>query len=68
MPLPKGLNYVEGAAIPEAWITGFQLLRLAQVKKGDSVVVYAGASGVGTAVIQLCKLLEAKIYCVVSSE
>ena len=41
MPLPKGLSFVEGAAIPEAWLTAFQLLRLAQVKAGDNVVVYA---------------------------
>ena len=67
MPLPKGLNYVEGAAIPEAWLTAFQLLRLAEVKAGQKVVVYAGASGVGTAAIQLGKLLGANIYCVVST-
>ena len=67
MPLPKGLNYVEGAAIPEAWLTAFQLLRLADVKAGQKVVVYAGASGVGTAAIQLGKLLGANIYCVVST-
>jgi NADPH:quinone reductase-like Zn-dependent oxidoreductase len=43
------------------------LLRLAAVKEGDHVVVYAGASGVGTAVIQLGKLLGAHIWCVVST-
>jgi tumor protein p53-inducible protein 3 len=68
MPLPKNLNFMEGAAIPEAWLTAFQLLRLAEVKAGDSIVVYAGASGVGTAAIQLGKLLGADVYCVVSTE
>jgi NADPH:quinone reductase-like Zn-dependent oxidoreductase len=40
---------------------------LAETKEGDNIVVYAGASGVGTAAIQLGKLLGANIYCVVST-
>jgi NADPH:quinone reductase-like Zn-dependent oxidoreductase len=68
MPLPKNFSFVQGAAIPEAWLTAFLLLRLADVKKGDSVVVYAGASGVGTAALQLCKLLGVNIWSVVSTE
>ena len=67
MPLPKNLNYVNGGAIPEAWLTAFQLLRLGEVKEGDHVVVYAGASGVGTAAIQLCQLLGAHAWAVVST-
>jgi NADPH:quinone reductase-like Zn-dependent oxidoreductase len=67
LPLPKSLNYVQGGAIPEAWLTAFQLLRLAQVKEGDHVVIYAGASGVGTAVIQLGRLLKAHVWSVVST-
>ena len=31
LPLPKNLSFLEGGAIPEAWLTAFQLLRLAQV-------------------------------------
>jgi len=46
----------------------FQLLRLANVKKGDSIVLYAGASGVGTAALQLGKLFGVNVYSVVSSE
>jgi tumor protein p53-inducible protein 3 len=41
---------------------------LAEAKEGDHIVVYAGASGVGTAATQLGKLLGVNIYCVVSSE
>lgn len=67
MPLPKNFTHVQGAAIPEAWLTAFQLLRLAKVEKGQNVVIYAGASGVGTAVIQLGKLLGANVWSVVSN-
>jgi len=61
MRLPKNLTLNEGAAIPETWLTAYQLLvKIAKVKKGEYVLIYAGASGVGTAAIQLCKLLGAK--------
>lgn len=67
MPLPKNLSYLEGGAIPEAWLTAFQLLRLAKVKTGQNIVIYAGASGVGTAAIQLGQLLGAQVWAVVST-
>lgn len=66
MHLPKNISLVDGAAIPEGWITGYQLLRISGAKKGDSIVVYAGASGVGTAIIQMCKMLGIKAFAVVS--
>lgn len=68
MPLPKNLNYSQGACIPEAWLTAFQLISLAQLKKGDTVVIYAGASGVGTAAIQICNYLGYVPFAVVSTE
>lgn len=67
MPLPNKLSFLEGGAIPEAWLTAFQLLRLASVKEGHHIVIYAGASGVGTAGIQLGRLLGAHVWCVVST-
>jgi len=54
MKIPDNLNFEEAAAIPEVWLTSYQLLHeLAAVKKGDSVLIHAGASGIGTAAIQL---------------
>ncbi|XP_075811218.1 quinone oxidoreductase PIG3 [Microtus pennsylvanicus] len=56
MPIPKGLTLSQAAAIPEAWITAFQLLHLAgHVQVGDYVLIHAGSSGVGTAAIQLTR-------------
>uniref|UniRef100_A0A8P4KEK6 Alcohol dehydrogenase-like N-terminal domain-containing protein n=1 Tax=Dicentrarchus labrax TaxID=13489 RepID=A0A8P4KEK6_DICLA len=47
MPVPPNLTLCQAAAIPEAWLTAFQLLVfVAQVEEGD--VVLAHASGVGT--------------------
>ncbi|XP_061599461.1 quinone oxidoreductase PIG3 [Cololabis saira] len=60
MPVPSNVPLREAAAIPEAWLTAFQLLELiAQVKEGEVVMVHAGASGVGTAAVQLARLLGA---------
>ncbi|XP_048209284.1 quinone oxidoreductase PIG3 [Perognathus longimembris pacificus] len=56
MPIPEGLTMPQAAAIPEAWLTAFQLLHLCgHVQAGDSVLIHAGSSGVGTAAIQLAR-------------
>ncbi|KAI0655565.1 quinone oxidoreductase [Cubamyces menziesii] len=57
---PDNLSWIEAASIPEVFLTAFQaLVVLAEVKKGDHVLVHAGASGVGIAVIQLARLYGA---------
>ncbi|KAI0824012.1 quinone oxidoreductase [Trametes gibbosa] len=57
---PAHLSWVEAASIPEVFLTAFQaLVVLAEVKKGDNVLVHAGASGVGLAVAQLARLYGA---------
>ncbi len=48
-------------------MTAYQLIGFASLQKGQKVVIYAGASGVGTAAIQICKVLGYEAYAVVSS-
>uniref|UniRef100_H9H5Z8 Tumor protein p53 inducible protein 3 n=1 Tax=Monodelphis domestica TaxID=13616 RepID=H9H5Z8_MONDO len=56
MPVPHGLTLTQAAAIPEAWLTAFQLLHVVgRVKAGDTVLIHAGSSGVGTAAVQLAR-------------
>jgi putative PIG3 family NAD(P)H quinone oxidoreductase len=60
LPWPEGLDAVQAAAIPEVFLTAFQALRwLAQLHEGERVLIHAGASGVGTAAIQLAKVMGA---------
>jgi tumor protein p53-inducible protein 3 len=60
MKLPEEVSFRDASAIPETWLTAFQLMyTVASTKKGDFVLIHAGASGVGTAAIQLCKLVGA---------
>lgn len=70
LPIPKSLSLLQGAAIPENWITAFQLCRAAELLpianvhldtlSRNSVLIHAGASGVGTALIQLAKAAHVK--------
>ncbi|KAJ3342372.1 hypothetical protein HDU93_002488 [Gonapodya sp. JEL0774] len=54
--IPKGCTLEQAAAIPEVFMTGYQaLIYICQLKKGEDVLIHAGASGVGTATIQLAK-------------
>ncbi|KAK4519866.1 uncharacterized protein ATC70_010110 [Mucor velutinosus] len=56
MHKPDALSFEEAAAIPETWFTAYQALFLVgEMKKGHDVLIHAGASGVGTAAIQLAK-------------
>ena len=60
MPIPPHLNFNEAAAIPEVWLTAYQLLHfVGKLKKGEMVLIHGGGSGVGTAAIQLVKLAGA---------
>ncbi|XP_075241217.1 quinone oxidoreductase PIG3-like isoform X2 [Convolutriloba macropyga] len=76
MKLPEGLGFAPAAGIPENWITAFQLLHFVpkgfdeylKGKEGASALVHAGASGVGTALIQLTILMGLKCYVTAGSK
>jgi len=58
MPVPDGLDLVQAAAISEVFITAYlNVFREAGLKPGETLLVHGGASGVGTAAIQLVKAL-----------
>ncbi len=70
MPIPKHLSFTEAAAIPEVFLTAYQVLcSLGHFQAGQSVLIHAGASGVGTAAIQIANFFEASaIYITAGSE
>lgn len=56
LKIPDGMDFISAAAIPEVWLTAYQLLHfVAKVNQGESVLIHAAGSGVGTAAIQLVK-------------
>ena len=69
IPIPENLDFLAAAAIPEAFLTAFQaLVWIAQLKAGETVLIHAGASGVGTAALQLARLIGARAFVTASSE
>lgn len=62
MAVPESVALEDAAAIPEVWITAFDAL-VAQggLTSGRIALVHAGASGVGTAAIQICKAIGAQV-------
>jgi len=58
---PKTLSFAEAAALPTAYLTGFQGLRdHGKLKKDQSVLIVGASGGCGTAAIQLAKAFGAK--------
>ncbi len=56
VPVPDGIDMDDAAALTVNYLTAFHMLHsMADIQKGQSVLVYAAAGGVGTAVIQLSK-------------
>jgi putative PIG3 family NAD(P)H quinone oxidoreductase len=52
--LPDHWSFAQGAAVPEVWYTAYiNLFDEGQLKVGETALIHAGASGVGTAAIQL---------------
>lgn len=56
MRIPDNLSFEEAAAIPEVFLTAFlNLFKLGGLKAGQTALIHAGASGVGTAALQLAR-------------
>ncbi|PAA81001.1 hypothetical protein BOX15_Mlig014304g2, partial [Macrostomum lignano] len=56
--IPDTMSLRDAGALPEAWLTAYQLLSfVGSIRSGERVLVHAGASGVGTAALQLAKQL-----------
>ncbi|MCF6303237.1 MAG: NAD(P)H-quinone oxidoreductase, partial [Devosiaceae bacterium] len=69
LPLPKNYSMVEGAALSETYFTVRQtLIERASLKKGQSVLIHGGASGIGATAIQLTRLAGAVPFATVSSQ
>ena len=68
MPVPPGLDLEAAAAVPEVFLTAFQALHwIARMVPGSHVLVHAGASGVGTAAIQLVRVGGGHAYVTASA-
>ena len=54
LPVPKGMDFVHAAAIPETFFTVWtNVFQRGGLSKGESILIHGGASGIGTTAIQL---------------
>ena len=61
--VPQNLDWVEAAAIPEAFITAHDALwTQAELHPGETVLIHAVGSGVGLAAVQLVRAMNATAY------
>lgn len=61
--IPERFSFEEAAAIPEAFLTAhLNLFTLGGLQAGESVLIHAGGSGVGTAAIQLARAVGARVF------
>jgi NADPH:quinone reductase-like Zn-dependent oxidoreductase len=69
LPKPSNLSFEEAACVPLTFLTAWTMLvRKAQLKPGETVLVHAAGSGVGSAGIQIAKLLGATVITTASSQ
>jgi acyl transferase domain-containing protein/NADPH:quinone reductase-like Zn-dependent oxidoreductase/SAM-dependent methyltransferase/acyl carrier protein len=60
--IPRGLSFEQAATLPVVFMTAWHaLLNVARVRKGERILVHAGAGGVGMAAIQIAHYLGAEV-------
>ncbi|WP_407430915.1 NAD(P)H-quinone oxidoreductase [Arcticibacter sp.] len=63
LPVPNGLSFIEAAALPETVFTVWHnVFQRGKLKKGESLLVHGGSSGIGTTAIQLATALGSAVY------
>ncbi len=68
-PYPNSLDAVEAGGMPIVFLTAYHILKSrGHMQSGDTVLVQAGASGVGTVLIQLAKAWGAKVIATASTQ
>ncbi|MCK4842101.1 MAG: NAD(P)H-quinone oxidoreductase [Methylococcales bacterium] len=69
LPIPKGFNFIQAAALPETFFTVWSnVFDRGQLKSNESILIHGGSSGIGTTAIQLAKAFGAKVYVTAGSD
>lgn len=69
LPIPSSVSLTAAGGIPEVFLTAYlELIQLGRLKKGESVLIHAGASGVGSAAIQIAKAVGAEVWVTAGSD
>ncbi len=69
IPVPDRVDHAEAVSLVLNYTTAYQMLhRCAHIKPGESILVHGAAGGVGTALLQLGRLVNLKMYGTASQE
>ncbi|MEX2147929.1 MAG: zinc-binding dehydrogenase [Candidatus Rokuibacteriota bacterium] len=69
LPLPESISFEQGAAVPLAMLTAWHALVVqANLRAGQTVLVQAAGSGVGSAAIQIARLCGARVITTVGAD
>ncbi len=68
MPIPADWSFEQAAGLPEVFFTAYlNLFMEASLKKGETALIHGGASGVGTAGIQLAHRAGCRVFVTAST-
>ena len=68
LPVPKGLNFVEAASLPETFFTVWSnVFDRAALQTGETLLVQGGTSGIGVAAIQLARAFGHRVFATAGS-
>jgi NADPH2:quinone reductase len=69
LPIPKGLETIAAAAIPETFFTVWtNLIQRGGLKAGETALIHGGTSGIGTTAIQLARERGARVFATAGSD
>lgn len=69
LPVPRGLNLIEAAGLPETYFTVWtNVFDRGQLKPGETFLVHGGSSGIGSTAIMLAKAFGATVVATAGSD
>jgi NADPH:quinone reductase-like Zn-dependent oxidoreductase len=69
MPLPSNISLLEGGALSETILTVYEnIFNVSKFKKGETILIHGGSSGIGTTAISILKNYTDKIYVTAGSD
>ncbi len=69
LPIPRGLNYIQAASLPETFFTVWtNVFERGKLQARDSILIHGGTSGIGVAAIQLARCFGSKVFTTAGTE
>ena len=69
IPIPDGWTFAEAASVPLVFVTAWRMLiTRGRLKPGEDVLILGAGSGVGSACVQIARLVGARVWATASSE